>query len=616
MFIRETIKKVKGKSYIHHKLVESVRTPSGPRQRIVLNLGTLDFPKEKWKELANAVESELHGEHYILPLDPEIEGLAKHYSELIIKERLKNKQEGPEAKKQPPDYENVDLNTITLSDSRTVGCEHIVLNQLEEYKFDDILQKLNFEKKHIDYAKMLIVGRLVHPSSERETARWIDEDSSTIELLNSKKKVYDNALHRTAVMLFDGHDQIEQSLSDIERDLFSLEETIILYDLTNTYFEGSKMHSQIAKHSKKSKDKRDDRPLVTLALTIDSDGFPKQSKILSGNISEPKTLKKILDDLQNVTAGYNEVKTIVIDAGIASEDNLEIIKNQGFNYVAVSRKQSYPKDFWVNGKEKEIKLSDGKTILRTKLMQTKDEAFLKCHSPMKEKKEKKILARKLLKFEEGLSHLNKGLNKKHTSKKYDKVIERIGRLKEKYGVGTLYDIEVEKCEEIATKINYSKNSNGQAKEQKVGEYILRTSHIEFGEKEISTIHRTLTTVEDSFRSIKSHLGLRPIHHKRDDTSTAHIFISVIAYHVMIGILKKLQIAGIHYNWSTVRNILQSHTRVTTSLKTDKEMTIHIRTCTNPTIKQKLIYDALKVNQQPLKRTKTEIPIKITGKNNL
>ncbi len=90
MFIRETAKTKKGKKYIQHQLVESVRTPNGPRQKLLLNLGFLDLPKDQWKELANTIESELHGEQNLFSTNPEIEKLAGHYAKVIIQERLNN----------------------------------------------------------------------------------------------------------------------------------------------------------------------------------------------------------------------------------------------------------------------------------------------------------------------------------------------------------------------------------------------------------------------------------------------------------------------------------------------------------------------------------------------
>jgi len=612
MFIREKSKTVKGKKYIQHQLIESIRTSQGPRQRLVLNLGFLDLHPDKWKELANTIESEIHKQPRLFVTDPQIEKLARHYAKVIVRERLNKESERAAsdnaADRLSTDYQTVDVNSVSSSEARKIGAEHVVLAQMREYKFDKMLKELGFTDNQLNYAKILIAGRLVNPSSERETARWANEDSAILELLQARINVYDTALHRTAVLLWEHHDKIEQRLSQAAREIFGLKETIILYDLTNTYFEGSKKGSKIAKHAK-SKDKRNDRPLITLALTLDGQGFPKQSKVYEGNISEPGTLEKMLDELSNVVDGFNPQKTIVIDAGIATEDNLEIIKRKQFKYLAVSRKKSYGDVFWQGSQEQQIKLSDKKTRLRVKLVTTKKELYLLCHSQAKEAKEKAILDRRLKKFEEGLSGINKGLKKKRTHKKYDQIIERIGRLKEKYGVGSLYDIEVKQQKGVATKIIFNKNPNGKAKEKRVGEYVIRTNRLDLIEEEISKIHRTLTTVEDSFRSMKSELGLRPNYHKRDDTSTAHIFITVIAYHIIAGILKKLRTNGINYSWRTIRNILSTQVRVTTSFNTEDKATIHIRTTTTPTLKQSDIYSKLGLLQKPLKQVKIKLPLK-------
>jgi len=612
MFIREKSKTVKGKKYIQHQLIESIRTPAGPRQRLVLNLGFLDLHQDKWKELANTIESEVHKQSHLFVTDPKIEKLARHYAKVIIRDKLNKAHESSAgdngADSLSTDYQSVDVNSVSSSEARKIGAEHVVLAQMREYKFDKMLKELGFTENQVNYAKILIAGRLVNPSSERETARWANEDSAILELLQAKINVYDTALHRTAVMLWEQHDKIEQGLSQAAREIFGLKETIILYDLTNTYFEGSKKGSKIAKHAK-SKDKRNDRPVITLALTLDGQGFPKQSKVYEGNISEPGTLEKMLDELSSVVDGFNFQKTIVIDAGIAIEDNLEIIKRKQFKYLAVSRKKSYGDNFWQGSQEQEIKLSDQKTRLNVKLLKTKKESYLLCHSEAKEAKEKAILERRLKKFEEGLNGMNKGLKKKRTHKKYDQIIERIGRLKEKYGVGSLYDIDVKHEKGVVTKIIFNKNPNGKAKEKRVGEYVIRTNRLDLTEEEISKIHRTLTTIEDSFRSMKSELGLRPNYHKRDGTGTAHIFITVIAYHIIAGILKKLRTNGISYSWRTIRNILSTQVRVTTSFKTEDQATIHIRTTTTPTLKQSDLYSKLGLVQKPLKQVKIKLPTK-------
>jgi hypothetical protein len=610
MFIREKKKKNKSKRYCQYQLIESVRTPAGPRQTLVLNLGTLKLHKDKWKHLANRIEGKLHGQPSLFASDLEIEKLAEHYSRLIIKKRQAEEAEAqriqPETE-EDPEYETVDLNSGAHSDAMTIGAEHVVLSQMAEYKFDEILKSLKFDPRQINYAKMLVVGRLAHPASERETARWLRENSGLLELLQTDIAVYDTALHRVAALMWENHEAIERSLSKRAKDQFSLRETIILYDLTNTYFAGSKKGSKIAKPGAISKEKRHDRPLVTLALVVDDEGFPKLSKILEGNVSEPSTLEGMLDELDEFSPLFNSEKTIVMDAGIATEDNLKLIRKKKFHYVAVSRKQTYEDGLWDNSSEKQIKLADDKTKLTIKLSRTKTEAFLHCHSEAKEAKEKAIFERKLKKFEDEINSIKEGLKKKGTQKSYEKIVERIGRLKEKYKVGSLYDLVVEQEEGVATGIIFNKNSNGEAVENSYGEYVLRTDRMDLADEEISKIHRSLTTVEASFRSMKSELGMRPNYHKRDEMTIAHILITVIGYHFLTPILKKLKADGLTHCWNTVREILANHVRVTTAFNTEAGDTVSLRTSVDPRLRQQEIYNALKIKHNPLKRLRTIIP---------
>ena len=603
MFIREKTRKSKSKKrYIQHQLIEAIRTSVGPRQRIVLNLRHLNLPQEKWKELANCIEGLLTNQRSLLPQDPEIEAKARHYARQIRQERLVRAQESIDSKeaavKENVQYEQVDINSLITNDAKTIGAEHVVISQMDEYGFDKILKGLNFTEKQIDYARMLIVGRMLHPGSERETVRWLCETSAAGELLGSRVKIYDTALHRTAVLLWENRVAIEQELSNRAREIFSLKETVILYDLTNTYFEGSKRGSKIAKHYK-SKEKRNDCPLITLSLTIDEEGFPKQSKVWEGNVSEPDTLKDILLGLKKDESLFSTQRTIVMDAGIATEDNIALIKRRGFKYVAVSRKRTYDDSFWSEVEDEKITLSDGKTMLSMKLARTEEEVFLLCHSEAKEAKESAILLRREEKFEQELLAIKEGLKKKRKLKKYDKIMERIGRFKERYKVGNLYTINVKQTDGKVTDIQFDKNEQCRTKEAAVGTYVLRTNRLDLCAQEISKIHRSLTTVEASFRNMKGNLGLRPNFHHDDIPTIAHVHITVLAYHMLAGILKKLQTGGIHYDWNTIRNILQSHIRVTTTMNTEDGHVIDVRTCTAPTEKQHMIYNKLRIKHTPL-----------------
>ena len=605
MFIREKSKKAHGrKRYIQHQLIESIRTPSGPRQQIVLNLGRLCLPEEKWKALANCIEGFLANQKALFPVEPEIEAKARHYARQIRQERLCRVQECLAAEeasvKEAAQYECVDVNSLITNDAKTVGAEHVVLCQMNEYGFDKILKGFEFTQEEIIYSKMLIVGRMAHPGSERETVRWLSETSGVGELLGAEVKLYDMALHRTAVLLWENHAAIEQELSKRAREIFSLKETVILYDLTNTYFEGSKRGSKVARYGK-SKERRSDCPIITLSLTIDEEGFPKQSKVWEGNVSEPDTLKDILSGLKKEGCLFPNERTIVMDAGIATEDTIALMKKSGYKYVVVSRKKSYEDAFWSEVDEEKIPLSDGKTTLSMKLVRTEEEAFLLCHSEAKEAKEKAILLLKEQRFEQELSAIKEGLAKAKRQKKYDKIIERIGRLKERYKVGNLYTIKVEQTDGNATDLQFDKNDQAQAKEGAIGTYVLRTNRLDLSGEEISKLHRSLSTVEESFENMKGGLGLRPNFHHTDIPTIAHVHITVLAYHMLAGILKKLRTAGIHYDWNTIREILATHIRVTTTMNTEDGHVIDVRTCTTPTEKQHTIYNKLHIKHTPLGR---------------
>lgn len=577
-----------------------------------MNLGQLCLPEDKWKTLANCIEGFLANQKPLFPVDPEIEAKARHYASQIRQERLSRGQECLAADEvgvqEAAHYEPVDVNSLITSDAKTVGVEHVAISQMNEYGFDKILKGLEFTQEQITYSKMLIVGRMAHPGSERETVRWLSETSGVGELLGAEVRLYDNALHRTAVLLRENHSAIEQKLSERARELFSLKETVILYDLTNTYFEGSKRGSKIARHGL-SKEKRNDCPLITLSLTIDEEGFPKQSKVWEGNVSEPGTLKDILSGLKKEGRLFSHEKTIVMDAGIATEDNIAFIKKSGYTYVVVSRRKSYQEAFWSEVDEEKIPLSDGKTTLCLKLVRTEEEAFLLCHSEAKEAKEKAILLLKEQRFERELSSIKEGLAKAKRQKKYDKIIERIGRLKERYNVGSLYTVKVEHVDGNATDLQFAKNEQAQAKEDSVGTYVLRTNRLDLGGEEISKLHRSLTTIEGCFESMKGDLGLRPNFHHTDTPTIAHVHVTVLAYHILAGILKKLRTAGIHHDWNTIRNTLATHVRITTTMNTEDGHVIDVRTCTAPTEKQRTIYHKLHIKHTPLGRKYLKSSIK-------
>jgi hypothetical protein len=596
MFIRETKKSNKGyqKQFIYHLLVESYRTDKGPRQRVLLDLGKLTIPKEQWKLLANRIEEIINGQKSILETEPELETLAQHYANLLIHKKL-NQQKDEE--NDHPEFEEIDVNSLKNSNLRTIGGEYVADEMLKKIGFTEILEKLNFTDKQIKIARLLVIGRMIYPASEFATYKWAHNLSAIDELLNlNLDETSHNILYRISDLLIENQDAIEHDLSRRERDLFSLKEKIILYDLTNTYFESSTT-SAIKKYGR-SKEKRNDQPLVTLGLVLDERGFPKQSHIFEGNVGEPKTLKAILKKLGNSSS-----KTFIMDAGISSEENLRLLKSLGHDYIVVARNkpvEKAPEDGFVT-----IRHSQQGSV-EARLLRQKDEAVLFCKSALKKSKESSMRSRFSERFEADLKYAKESLHKKRGTKRYSKVLERIGRLKQKHArIAYLYDVSIKEHNGIVTDISWKINNLQKMDERFSGSYYLRTSRTDLTEQEIWDLYVSLTDVEDSFRSMKSYLGLRPNFHQKDECIKGRLFISVLAHHVVNSIQTLLHMNGVYLQWNTIRELLSVQQRVTTEMTTRSGKRIWLRNTSEPEPFHYLVADALSIKAKPLGRKKWE-----------
>ena len=132
-----------------------------------------------------------------------------------------------------------------------------------------------------------------------------------------------------------------------------------------------------------------------------------------------------------------------------------------------------------------------------------------------------------------------------------------------------------------------------------GSYYLRSDRIDLNEKELWELYMTLTNVEEAFRSLKSELGLRPIYHQKDSRLEGHLFISVLAYHLLASIQRELSRKGIHHRWDTIRNRLANHMLATTAVTNSKGERVYQRRIGDPESIHLKVYHALGVSPNPL-----------------
>jgi len=400
-------------------------------------------------------------------------------------------------------------------------------------------------------------------------------------------------LYQVSDQLWKHREAIETHLYQQARDLFSFSETITLYDLTNTFFEGEAKTNPKAKRGR-SKEKRSDCPLVTLGLVLDGSGFPRKSQIFPGNASEPQSLQTMLEGLEGRTGS-----TVILDAGIASEENIQYLIEQGYKYIVVSRKRK--RDF---DEEKSILIKDipGQNVKVQKvIVEETGEVELYCHSQLREKKEQAMQDSFSEKYETALNNLHTGLSKKGTTKNYAKVLERLGRIKEKYArAAQHYEVTVtpDDQRDKAISINWKRVEKANSQASHPGVYCLRTNLADWNEETLWRTYTMLTDLESVFRSLKSELGLRPIYHRKEERVNGHIFITLIAYHLVQTLRYQLKAEHINDSWQTIRRRMENQQRITVILRREDGRTIHLRKATNAEPRQSVIYKALKISAQP------------------
>jgi len=608
MYIRRTSIKSRrtGEPYYTYRLVESVRSEHGVRQLTLLNLGRhFDVPRDQWVPLTQRIEQIIRGQGALLAmgLDAQWEDAAQRYGAMLIRARARGEQgQSPAA----PDYQSVDVQAVDLVRPRSVSVEHVALEAVRQVGLDNKLEALGFTRPQCAAAIGTIIARMVSPGSELHTHAWLQEHTALGELI-----AYDfstmslMALYRVSDQLLRSKQALEDFLYTRERTLFDFDEVITLYDLTNTYFEGEGRGNGNAARGR-SKEKRSDAPLVTLALVLDGSGFAKKSEIFPGNVSEPRTLAEMLGKLVDTEATH--APTVVLDAGIASEENIAWLVKHGYRYLVVSRKRHRQFD---PEHAVEVKAQGEQRVQVNRRVNTDTgEVELYCHSAQREKKEQGIDELFAKRFEAALEKLASGLLKKGTVKHYDKVLERIGRLKQQYArVAQHYEVRVEHDEATgkATAVHWQRTKS--LAESYPGVYCLRTNQEQWDEKTLWHTYTMLTDLEAVFRSLKSELGLRPVFHQKTDRVSAHLFLSVLAYHLVHTIRFQLKGCDIDLSWEGVRRQLAGQDRVTVELKRADGAILHIRKSTRAEPRQQLIYDALGISDRPGRTEKTVIGVR-------
>ncbi len=614
MFIKQVKKKNESsdKIYTYYRLVHTYKIGKKVRQQNILNLGKLEgVPRDSFKLLSNRIEEIITGtESLFSEISDNLEKQAQHLANQIIKKGVfpVKKKKRAISQELSEDYQEVDINSIEQLESKSVGGEWLVNQAFDEFEIEALFKSIGMTDKEIAIAEQLLTTKMIHPSSELEAERWLKENSGATELYSTDDDhpVSRYRLYKAADHMYKHKDDIEKHLYSKTYDMFSGRSQIVIYDLTNMYFEGQMRNSKKAKFSR-SKEKRNDCRLIGLALTIDSLGFVRYSKIYPGNIGEPTTFEKMLNDVVKQFSIDADIPIIIMDAGIATQDNIDIIKQHKYDYVCVSR--SFPTEY-TQLTENATQLEDnrGHKIEVSKVwVEDKQEVFLQIKSQRKQLKEESMDEKLSQRFLERMVYLKEGLSIPRRTKKITAVHETVGRIKDQNSkVAKNYKItyQEDKQRGVITDIKWEKQ---EGKQRPKGEYFLRYSKEVLTDKQIWDLYNLTREVEACFRFLKTDLNIRPIHHQKDEYIEPHIWLGVVVYQIAHYIRLKLKEKGIKYSWSTIVEKMQSQQVSIVSLNKKGHEKIYTKLITRPSIDQKSIYDALGFKHRPFTRKIKVVP---------
>jgi len=605
MFIRKTIKRHNGRTYSTYLLVEAVRTPQGPRQKTICSLGDLSpGPRQKWLGLADRVEAALQGQVALEDPDPLVEGIV---------ERIRSAGSGLSAPR-ADDVVAVHTDQVSLEKAREAGPVHVGHQIWQRLGLREILQQIGLSARACLLSEVMVLNRLIAPCSEHAMPEWVGHTALSDILRVDLSELSDESLYRNLDRLHPNRQRIESELAEREKSLFNLDDTYYLYDLTSTYFEGQCLKNPKAQRGY-SRDQRPDCKQVVVGLVLDRDGFPKAHEVFEGNRQDRASLEEMLSQLEQ-RSGRCGGATVIVDRGMSSEDNLAQIRARGHHYLVASRQSE--RQAWFDELEEEADWHElirqpsprnpaqKKSRVWIKRAETAEHLYVLCLSEGRKAKDQAIRLKQEKRLLADLTRLRRRITTGGLQRA-DKVYEALGRIKERYPrVARSWRMEYDEAQQT---LDWQEDLEKKQRALRLdGTYLLKTDRKDLTAEEAWRLYILLTRVEDAFRDMKSPLSERPIFHQLQHRVETHIFLCVLAYHLLIAIEKSFLDQGIHTSWATLREQLRTHQVVTAVLPTTDGNLLKIRRATTADPQQRLIYRILAIPEEVMLPVKTWLPV--------
>lgn len=618
-------------AYDYYRLTKSYIDKDGrTRHRSVLCLGELPgFDKDERNRLASMLTTMIEDGQSVMcdnqklyeeAMSQYVKYCSSRYAQendprLIAERKAREEEERRKAVA-------VKLETLTQHEARIIGCENLCNSTMRMLGVRKYLNSKGWKHEDVNLALMQIIARAIYPYSELKTVRYLRENTALAEMFGiPKEKITKDALYKSARRLWEEHLGLEDWLHDRVCSMFGIEEKILLFDITNSYFEGKMENSELCQYGR-SKEKRDDCKIVVLAAVVNTEGLLVRTMIYEGNRHDSTTVEEVVGSLSRTTA-QNARRIVVMDAGFYSKSNVNWLEANGFDYITVlpsgdSKFEPAGSDVieHTDNKGQQIRLQMGKVDMDGESVKA-----LMVDSDAKAAKERSMYEQACKRYEEGLEAIRKGIQTKGGTKKRDAVNKRLGKLDKQYGAIRLsysvnFTYEGAGKDEVATSMTWECRKDKAAQRKKFhGKYVLLTSLDETQELNIWKFYNVIRTVEETFHVLKTDLDIRPVYHKSDDGIKSHLNLAILAYWVVSVTKYRLKLKKYeNVRWDEIMRIASTQVVVTAKVETADGQVISIRQSTEAESKLAAIYDLLSIDPLPLGKRKSMLHPNPTSKN--
>jgi transposase len=445
-------------------------------------------------------------------------------------------------------------------------------------------------------AAVSVIARLCAPASELHSAEDWYRTTALEDLLGiAAERLDDHRLYRTLDRLLPHKAAIEQHLRQRLGELFALEDDLLLYDVTSTYFEGLAARNALAARGY-SRDHRPDCKQVCIALVVTRGGMPLGYELFAGNRTDVTTVEEIVGAME---ARYGLAERIwVMDRGMTSAENVAWLQHTGRRYLIGTPKSALrqwareiaaAKDWQAVRAGVEAKLCAGPAGTET---------FVLCRSVDRREKEKAMHERFAQRIEQSLRTLaarieraRQPVDRGTLERPIGRVLERNTRAAGRYTI----DLVDDATQPAGLALRWAARAEwDEWARHSEGCYVLRTNITDWDAETLGRTYVQLTDAEAAFRIQKSELSIRPIWHQRTDRVQAHIFVCFLAY-VLWKTLEQWQSrAGLG---NSPRTILEERRRIQSvdvvlPLADDPRRALRLRCVVRPDKAQALLLDRL------------------------